>query len=354
MCKKITIFFCLLCTGYVQAQPDTNVLLLNALQGNVQTVLAGLDSFPDQTLSGKTLDFKHKFDARFRDKTENPDYRTSDTALVSVIKIYHRYWDKILLQQESVEQADAQLQQSVGNYLWSAFYQNTTMSHDSVVKNFTDHLEKTFVAKGFGMACGKTGTLYDLLIWAKETPVHYDVELPETKVDVKIVFMDNIVSMGWEEYATFGVYFPGGWATTEQLNCVRSTYDLESESFKVTYLKHEGQHFADYKNYPSLSGADLEYRAKLVELCYADQLLLPLIRFFTLNTNTDRNNAHAFANLCVMRDLTKAVFNQEKVDDLTAWKKVEPKKIHRAARQLLKQNSTQLKTKGKEVKDFIE
>ena len=45
--------------------------------------------------------------------------------------------------------------------------------------------------------------------------------------------------------------------------------DRTSETFLVSYLKHEARHFADTLDFPNLSGADLEYRAKLTELAFA-------------------------------------------------------------------------------------
>jgi hypothetical protein len=65
----------------------------------------------------------------------------------------------------------------------------------------------------------------------------------------------------------------GGWAIKEDANlyCNKGDYDLNSEHFKVSYLKHETIHFTDLNEYPQLSSADLEYRAKLIELMYCTQ-----------------------------------------------------------------------------------
>src|SRR4029077_9164441 len=60
-----------------------------------------------------------------------------------------------------------------------------------------------------------------------------------------------------------------GWATAMTLYAVRSAYDIESESFRVSYLAHEAQHFADYGRFPKLARPEREYRAKLTELAEA-------------------------------------------------------------------------------------
>lgn len=97
--------------------------------------------------------------------------------------------------------------------------------------------------------------------------------------------------------------------------CPTNPLTLESENFKISYLKHEGQHFADYRLFPQLSSADPEYRAKLVEFCYAEESAHKLIVFFLRNSSRDRNNSHAFANNCVLRDLSKIRFKKELESD---------------------------------------
>jgi hypothetical protein len=117
--------------------------------------------------------------------------------------------------------------------------------------------------------------------------------------------------LGWEEYATFGKYYPGGWATKKALFCVRQAYNINSESFLVSYLDHEGQHFSDYKRYPNLIGNDLEYRAKLSELYFSNENVYKIIENFISTAKYDKNNAHPFSNYCVIRDMSKLLLNVE-------------------------------------------
>jgi len=87
--------------------------------------------------------------------------------------------------------------------------------------------------------------------------------LLDEELKVKVVLMTDFATLGWEEYATLGTYYPGGWATDDALYCVKDAYDLNSETFLVSYLAHESRHFSDYKLFDKkLSGAELEYRAK--------------------------------------------------------------------------------------------
>jgi hypothetical protein len=188
----------------------------------------------------------------------------------------------------------------------------------------------------------------------KEVKTVYDVKLPKGHAATTVIFIENTITMGWEEYATFGRNYPGGWATSEELYCVRKAYDTTSENFKVSYLKHEGQHFASYKLFPKLTGADLEYRAKLTELYYADKTLYDIIRSFIRNANPEGRNAHAFGNYCVIRDLSKALFQEDFVTDLEEWKTIAPAHIHKQSKQLLKAHTKGLKKAGAQaVSEYI-
>jgi hypothetical protein len=166
--------------------------------------------------------------------------------------------------------------------------------------------------------------------------------------------MDDIITMGWEEYATFGIHYPGGWATENSLYCVRKAYNLTSENFLISYLKHEAQHFADYKLYPCLSGADLEYRAKLVEIIYADKTLFKLISFFIKNIGLHRDNSHSFASYHVIKNLSKELFQDDTiVSDIDDWEKKTNTVINKSAEKLFHQNSAALKNIGSKVIEYI-
>ncbi|MCW3084686.1 MAG: hypothetical protein JWP12_2052 [Bacteroidetes bacterium] len=359
--RIIYLFFLLLGMHSVtNAQTDStyknlklDYLYFSALQGDVSSILKKLDSLSDNKLSKEQLDFKNKYMLRFKSTTEPFDYKTKDTLLISVMKTYQQYWKKVLLKKQPLEDADKELAKTITELIWRSYYKNTGISKDTILADFTGYTEKLFKQKNISIANGKTSDYYDLLVWAKESEVHYNAQLPESETTVKVIFMEDVVTMGWEEFATFGTYFPGGWATPDALYCVKSTYDLNSENFKISYIKHEAQHFADYKLYPNLSGADLEYRAKLVELIYAEKSANGLITFFSSNSSRDRSNSHAFANNCVIRDLSKAIFHQDWVSDPAKWKSISYKEINEKSRTLFKQNSANLQKAGSTVTEFI-
>lgn len=349
----------LLCyTAHAQpnsAPPAINRLekmYLRALQGNVRRILSDLDTLSDLNLYPQELKTKQQYLKRFKEQDEIFTYPTKNELLLQLISLYRVYWKEALLQLFPIQTAEKRLLENLENYLLS---QAAEQEHKNEIRhNVIAYIKKILMQNGFYVTNGKTAGFYDLLVWAKETETHYNVVLPGGNTDVTVVFMDSVVTMGWEEFATFGKYFPGGWATDKALYCVRSTYDTSSENFKISYLQHEGQHFADYKLYPELSGADLEYRAKLVELAYANQSAYKLLSFFQSNTTQDRSNAHSFANAHVIKNMAKELLRHEQATDNSEWKKLSITDINAAARKLLGVNSESLRKVGKEVKEFIQ
>ena len=279
---------------------------------------------------------------RFKNQDELFDYKTKDTFLIDLIQLYQTYWKNILLQKQTIEKADIELKKQVGEYLRKK-YSPVKESADSFPENLSSLLNE----KGYYNTTGRIGGFFDLLIWTKESFGNYEVELPEQKTNVKVNFLEDFISLGWEDYATFNKHYPGGWAGKDTLYCVKSMYDTSSEKFKVSYLKHETQHFEDYKLFPNLSGADLEYRAKLTELNAANSTIYNLITFFIHNANNKRReDAHAFANYYVIRDLSQAIFKTDFVDDIAKWKAISANEINSVSMTLLIKNSENLKKAG--------
>ncbi len=93
------------------------------------------------------------------------------------------------------------------------------------------------------------------------------MELPEGTQDYAVKFLDGFIMKSWLDYISFGETGTGGWSNGDGLiHCVRAAWDLESEDFQVSLLKHEAQHAMDQVRYKDITNKELEYRAKLVEL----------------------------------------------------------------------------------------
>ena len=104
------------------------------------------------------------------------------------------------------------------------------------------------------------------------------------------------------DYLTFGRFGTGGWASPDgTINCIEQAYDFESERFLVSLLKHEAQHTVDMKQFPGITPAELEYRAKLVELHYASDLGL-LQKFLSEADESRANDSHAVASARLKRE----------------------------------------------------
>ncbi len=120
----------------------------------------------------------------------------------------------------------------------------------------------------------------------------------------------------WMDYLTFGKYGTGGWASEDgTIQCIESAYDFESEKFTVSLLKHEAQHAKDLKEYPDITPAELEYRAKLVELYYSSDW--ELLGKFLKTADADKvNDSHAMASMRIKEEFSDGTYEDlEKIKE---------------------------------------
>lgn len=325
-----------------------------ALDGNPKQALPLLEIDLTKKIAQKDLKFKTDFENRFKFEEDKSDFLESRKSKIDqLLKIYRDYWRFSFLNKE--KKNDTLIMKNVSDFLRTNFpsAEKLTLNEDSI-----NVYQKKYIASlgyhttGFG----KTGSLYDLLVWKTEKDTVYKLNYDKKETPVKVYFMDDFITLGWSEYATLGRYYPAGWATKEALFCVKKAYDLKSETFRVSYIGHEGRHFADYKLFPNLKGvgsADLEYRGKLTELAlYSKDGLYKRLQFFINNGNYDSENGHSIAAYCVIRDLSGYLFHTDYEKDLEKWKAVPSKKINKAASEMLKEN-TKVLQKIPNVERFI-
>ena len=166
----------------------------------------------------------------------------------------------------------------------------------------TERLRALFEAEGYHALFGKTQGYYGPYIWRETVPTVYQVQLPDGTAEYTVNLLKGFVFRGWMDYLTFGRYGTGGWASPDgTINCVERAYDLESERFRVSLLKHEAQHTVDMKRFPGITPAELKYRAKLVELHYASDLGL-LRKFLSEAEESRAGDSHAAASVRIRRD----------------------------------------------------
>ena len=169
-------------------------------------------------------------------------------------------------------------------------------------EDLTQKLEAVFEENGYHALFGKTQGYYGPYVWKDTVPTVYRVELPEGTAEYTVNILRGFVFRGWMDYLTFGKFGTGGWASLDgTINCIEQAYDFESERFLVSLLKHEAQHTVDMKRFPGITPAELEYRAKLVELCYSTRLEL-LREFLSAADESRPEDAHALASARLRRE----------------------------------------------------
>ena len=294
--------------------------------------------------------------ARFITKDEVIESATDNTFINDISTIYQKYWRTELLKDNPKNRSDSLLYHNISDYL--LINNLTILSEDSLRKNIKDdtELKKIIENQGFKVLFGLRNGFQEVFIWDKETINNYEVVLPKKTINTKVVFIDYFLLAGYDYYASFGSSSVGGWAIKESatLYCNKSDYDLDSEKFRVSYLKHESLHFTDLNEYPNLSSADLEYRSKVIELMYCtEETIYDRIAEFVNGANhSNRSHAHPYANYILIENLSKLIYNSEFKSDITQWKKVSFEKINNAA-SLLYKKSEEILQKDKNLVEII-
>ena len=165
-----------------------------------------------------------------------------------------------------------------------------------------NNLQELFRDKGYCSQFGKTQGFFGPYVWKETVPTVYKVELPGGTAEYKVNILKGFVFRSWMDYLTFGRFGTGGWASPDgTINCIEKAYDFNSEKFLVSLLKHEAQHTIDMKSYPGITTEELEYRAKLVELHYSNNLAL-LDKFLAEASDERPNDSHALASFRVKKE----------------------------------------------------
>ena len=295
-----------------------------ALQGDVSTAVAELAVEGGPALAPEDAALA----ARVRDRfgtAFTPAPAGSDPLLDGALTAFQRYWHARLTAGGSDEALESALMQELGRLL-------DRPASDDLLATLAEALD----ARGFHTRVGRTIPLLDIFVWRSQRRIDYEVELPEGSQPVTVVFMADFQSLGWSHYATFGRAYAGGWVGDDALYCIEADYDRRSEKFLVSYLKHEAQHFLDRQRFPEMSQTELEYRAKLVELIYAEETLTGLLASFEQQAAHDSPAPHAAANWQLVHDLRNTIAGCGGGCDVAA---VPPATVKAAAGQLLRLGS---------------
>lgn len=281
-----------------------------------------------------------KFNERFLERREVPAFATIDDPLVrEVAGHFQTYWTDSLLEPEARDAHEMTLRRTVAALLAEAGYEITPDSRPrALIQAIRD--------RGWGFQGGRTTPLQDFILWRTTETEDFLVELSDRTQPVTVHFLDDFVSEGWANFATFGHTGTGGWANDDGLFCISSVYDRESEMFLVSYLKHEARHYADHQLFPGLEGADLEYRAKLTELMFVQDGQDELIRKFLASANGRSDAPHPLANHHVLVDVAGLIRLPGSPVEASSWEKADPDAVRSAAAELFERHSQRLYEQG--------
>lgn len=276
------------------------------------------------------------FDARFVRRTEPFSPATGHALVDAVVEAFRQYWSRALLDPMESADAGAELEKRLTGLV---------TDNAAVAPTSPGPFARAAAAietAGYGVSISDTPPLHDLVLWSEEETAYYRVDLTDGTETVKVIFIDGLISQGWRHFATLGLNATSGWTGGDALYCVRWGYDTASERFRVSYLKHEARHFADFRRYPGLDEASMEYRAKLTELAYAGSSAADLLRRFATERNAQGSGAHGRANDRVVRDMYRQIFDRPMPEHLDAWSLLGADRINPAARYLLERNTAEL------------
>lgn len=285
-----------------------------------------------------------RFQARFVERQTPENWANINDDFVYRAALHYRdYWVAALLNPAEHDQAEQALRQAIQTLIIDS-------GEPAGDGDPLDQLQTLIRARGWGFQGGRTPPLQDFMLWRNDELMAFEVELHDTMQSVQVHMMDDFISQGWANFATFGHSGTGGWADRQALYCMRDSYDLQSERFLVSYLKHEGRHFADFIRFPELKSADLEYRAKLTELIFSQQTLHALLHQFSDHANMQSTAPHALANAYLLDRMQQALVDKGSLDesDIAAnwWQYVPADAIEQVARQLLDEHEAALENDG--------
>lgn len=310
-----------------------------ALQGDLSTIEETLAAKPE---SEEAKNLLAKFRARFLERSDGLDFAGEDSLVRTVGERYQNYWRDALLnpgQRDSLEKA-------LAHDIIKILQENGVSSWFLSANNYQDYLSEAFEKREYYGILGRTAPLLEFMIWKENDQDTVFVELTDGIQEVQVNFLSDFVSLGWSSFATFGGPSTGGWAKDDGLFVVTKKWELESESFKISFLKHETRHFADYKLYPELEGADLEYRAKLTELSFAEESVFDLLKKFTDHAARVENLPHPLANWHIITDMSQALLGTGWPTEVGVWKNIPVEEIQAAARKLLEIHDQNLASAG--------
>lgn len=182
-----------------------------ALQGDL-TPVPELFASASRELTDEESHLRDQWQARFVDRTDKGPLPDLPPFERDVLETYRNYWARVLT---------GELDNDSGETFLSAGLARLLVEHlgveDPPRDEAMDLVQKAIEKDGFHLITGITRPWFELMLWADQDTLHYDVELTDGIQPVTVVMMGDFQSRGWSDFATFGRASTGGWATSDAL-----------------------------------------------------------------------------------------------------------------------------------------
>ena len=265
-------------------------------QHEFENAITNLLKARPRTVNGRKL--KRECNHRFGKLRNLGAIKTKDSFTRSIVASFRIYWQKVFLGEWSHIEGEKALFEMFRAALIGAGHDNVVPTASACLPMLREELTK----RGFYHNIGKTLPFWCLYLWQKQWEKTYSIKLPLGIQELTVVFMDRFIELGWMHFGTFGKASTGGWADNRAIYCVKSRYRLNSETFRVSYLTHEAQHFQDYSMFPRLEQLDLEYRAKLAEIMSATDPMKKVAHFVTEAVDNPLN-PHGYSAFLILQGI---------------------------------------------------
>lgn len=306
----------------------------DVLRADVPAALSVLKAAPSEQFNRKDATFRGCMLARHDRRA--PPYladAVADPLARQVLEIYQRYWWHAVRDPATRPAFDTALKAELAALTGQPPPAEGDDAFDAMVEPLNIELRK----RGFHPLQGRTPPLYDLFLWGKQEQRDYQVRLPGgERQPVRVFLMDDWLSRGWSHHIACAATGAAGWTKPEGLYAVHSAYgDLKGEDFRVNFLGHEAQHFADLKRWPQMPPWRLEYRAKLVELAQAGDTRGKLLDRFYRSQDDEPDHPHPYANKRVIAAVAGRLGLAADAD----LRKTEPAAVRQAAAEVLAEDT---------------
>lgn len=306
-----------------------------SIQGDLSDAVEWFARYPPEQFP-ELASLAGAFHARFSQGAPTTPAGTDGLAQ-NVVTAYASYWKAGLLDPDGAPDGERRLFEEL-----SAVLPPGTGDQALDAETIRPRLEQALTTEGLHVFEGPTLTLRDLFLWQTQHSRPFEVQLTDGVVEVTVHFMDDFLVQGWKDYASLGLATTTGWVEDGELYCLAWAYDTGSENFEVSYLQHEARHLADLERYPGMGATELEYRAKLTELAFANRTLERILEDFTAKAAENPASPHAMANWRVVRDVYWSLYGSELPEDFAGWGTVRTGQVNRVARQLLDASNRRL------------